>query len=173
MTIRETVVQALGSHCRTCGTSDVRVLGVCHQSGSMTNARRHKNREAFFLGILREVKSGEWYLLCKNCLFLEAAERKLKAKTLMQPIELPSTPKAIFVWKTGIDAKTVIGPRFAWIDKYHQAGHRTFIVPRDGMVYTYPYAGEPPVLSVEEWAEGGPMPTPVLREGSNWVEIPE
>jgi len=66
--LRQTLLQALGGKCVRCGFSDERVLQIDHVNNNGAQHRRKKpSAYAYYKGILENIDSGEYQLLCPNC----------------------------------------------------------------------------------------------------------
>lgn len=73
--MREEILQMLGSKCKNCGNSNIIVLQIDHVNGGGSKERKRlSNGTNYYKHVLEELKSGskEYQLLCANCNIMKA-----------------------------------------------------------------------------------------------------
>lgn len=133
--LRLKIVARLGGKCSGCGyDKDPRVLEVMHQDGDQEY--RKLNRFVFYHMLLEAEDLSGYYLLCRNCKFVQLYDKRAVAR------EAPE--EVVVVWQTGFSVYETVA-RFSWMDQY--PGATIYVVAGDGRVYRH---GETTPIA-EEW----------------------
>ena len=74
--LREKIINLLGGECSQCGFADERALQIDHVNGGGNKHRKQLGTGAkFYRGILSNIDSGEYQILCANCNWIKRRDK--------------------------------------------------------------------------------------------------
>lgn len=75
---KEKILNHFGNKCNRCGFNDVRALQIDHVDGGGQKEFRSKGGIHYLNGVIKELSTGKYQLLCANCNWIKRAESEIE-----------------------------------------------------------------------------------------------